>query len=154
MFIKKKKEKKTKEKSPRKPSVATLVKKLDREISLYVRLRDSRMYGYKAFKCISCGRVLPFEDGDCGHFIGRTHMSTRFDELNINFECKACNRFSSDHIIYYQRNLEKKIGKDKLEMLIARGHNSKKWTAWELEILVKHYQEENKKMLAERDGIK
>ena len=153
---KKKKQKETKEKAPRanKPSVASLVRKLDKEISLYVRLRDSRPFGYKAFRCISCGRILPFADGDCGHFIGRTRMATRFDELNINMECKACNRFSSDHIIYYQRNLEKKIGKDKLELLVARGHQTKKFTAWELEILISHYQEENKRMLAERDRLK
>ena len=146
------KKKKTKEKAPRanKPSVATLVRKLDKEFSLYIRLRDSRPFGYKLFRCISCGDIKPFEMMDCGHFIGRTHMSTRFDEDNCHGECRLCNRFSSDHIIYYQKNLEKKIGKNKLDMLIARGHQTKKWTSWELEILIKHYQEENKKMLAER----
>ena len=87
---------------------------------------------------------------DCGHFIGRTHMSTRFDEQNCHGECAGCNRFSADHMIYYARNLEQKIGKAKLDLLIARGHQTKKWTAWELEILIKHYQEENKKMLAEK----
>lgn len=149
---KKKTKEKTKEKAPRanKPSVATLVKKLDREISLYVRLRDSRAFGYKAFKCISCGQIKPFEQGDCGHFISRTHMSTRFDEANMNLECRGCNRFSSDHIIYYQKNLEQKIGKEKLEQLIARGHQTKKWTAWELEILINYYKDQNKRMLEER----
>ena len=61
-----------------------------------------------------------------------------------------CNRFSADHMIYYQRNLEKKIGKEKMEMLIARGNQTKKWTAWELQILLAHYKAENEKMLAEK----
>ena len=151
---KKKKEKKEKAPKSKKPSVASLVKKLDAEFSLYIRLRDSRPYGYKYFKCISCGRILPFEQMDCGHFVGRTHMSTRFDELDCHGECRACNRFSSDHIIYYQRNLEQKIGKAKLDLLIARGHQTKKWTTWELEILINYYKDQNKRMLAERDGIK
>lgn len=152
-YLKKKKKEKKTEKAPRanKPSVATLVKKLDKEFSLFIRLRDSREFGYKAFRCISCGQKKPFEEADCGHFIGRTHMSVRFDELDCNAECRACNRFSSDHIIYYQKNLEKKIGKDKLDQLIARGHQTKKWTAWELEILITHYKEENKRMLAEKE---
>lgn len=153
-YLKKTKKSKTKQ-APRanKPSVATLVKKLDRVFSEYIRLRDSKPFGYKYFRCISCGRILPYEEADCGHFIGRTHMSVRFDELDCNAECRRCNRFSSDHIIYYQKNLEKKIGKEKLDLLIARGHQTKKWTAWELSILITHYQEEVNKMLKERDGI-
>ena len=73
-------------------------------------------------------------------------MATRFDELNCHGECRGCNRFSPDHMIYYQRNLERLIGKDKLELLIARGKSIKKYSAWELEILIRHYQEEIKKL--------
>lgn len=77
-------------------------------------------------------------------------MATRFDEENCNGECRSCNRFSSDHMIYYQRNLEKKIGADRVDLLIARGRGTKKWTAWELEILTKHYEEEVKRMKSEK----
>ena len=42
--------------------------------------------------------------------------------------------------------LEALIGKDKLDLLVARGKQTKKFTAWELEILIKHYQEEIKKL--------
>ncbi len=148
----KRKPKKAKEKAPKpkKPSLSTLIRKLDAAFSLYIRLRDSRPYGYKAFRCISCGQIKPFEQMDCGHFIGRTHMATRFDEENCWGECSACNRFSADHMIYYQRNLEKKIGRDRLDMLIARGRGTKKWTPWELQILLTHYNEEIKKMQAEK----
>lgn len=142
--------KKPKEKKKSRPSAASLVKKLDREFSLFIRLRDSRPFGYKYFRCISCGQIKPFDQMDCGHFIGRTHMSTRFDEQNAHGECRMCNRFSSDHMIYYARNLEQKIGKTRMDLLIARGHDSKKWTAFELEFLIRHYQEENKRMLAEK----
>ena len=136
----------------KKPSVQTLVRKLDTVFSEYIRLRDSKPFGYRVAVCISCGQVKPYDQMDCGHFIGRTHMATRFDELNCHCECRSCNRFSADHMIYYQRNLENKIGKEKLDMLIARGHSTKKWTAWELEILISHYKEEVKRMKADRDG--
>lgn len=134
----------------KKIGLSPYIRKLDRIFSEYIRLRDSRPFGYKAFRCISCGQVKPYEEMDCGHFVGRTHMATRFDEENCNGECRACNRFSSDHMIYYQRNLEKKIGADRVDLLIARGRGTKKWTAWELEILTKHYEEEVKRMKSEK----
>ena len=146
----KRKPKTAKEKGkPRKPSTASLVKKLDRVFSEYIRLRDSKPYGYKYFRCISCGQIKPYEQMDCGHFIGRMHMATRFDEENCHGECRMCNRFSPDHMIYYQRNLERLIGRSRLDLLIARGKGTKKWTAWELEILCNHYSEEVKRMKSE-----
>ena len=154
-YLKKKKKEKKKEvllPKERKKSMATLVRKLDEVFSMYIRLRDSKPFGYRAFRCISCGQVKPFDQMDCGHFVGRTHMATRFDEENCSGECRMCNRFSADHMIYYQRNLEAKIGRDRLDLLLARGRGTKKWTAWELEILITHYKEEVKRMEADRDG--
>lgn len=130
----------------RKPSTAALVRKLDKIFSLYIRLRDSAAYNFKYFRCISCGQIKPFEQMDCGHFISRTHQATRFDEENAHGECRFCNRFSADHIIAYQRNLEAKIGKDRVDMLLARGRMTKKWSAFELQLLIKHYQQEVDKM--------
>lgn len=153
-YLKRKKKEKKEVKFPKSTvktkSVSSLVNKLDGVFSEYIRLRDSKPFGYKYFKCISCGQVKPYEQMDCGHFIGRKNMATRFDERNCNGECKACNRFSSDHIIYYARNLEAKIGKDKVDMLVTMGKGTKKWSAWELEILITHYKEEVKKMKQER----
>lgn len=143
----KRKPKKAKEKAPkeRKPSVQTLVRKLDKVFSEYIRLRDSKPYAFKYFRCISCNQIKPYEQMDCGHFIGRTHMATRFDEENCHGECRMCNRFSADHMIYYQRNLERLIGRERVDLLVARGKATKKWTAWELEILIRHYTEEVKR---------
>ena len=73
-----------------KKNVTTLVNKLDKVFSLYIRKRDAMPYGGRYFKCISCGRVLPFEQADCGHFWSRRHMATRFDEDNCNSECSHC----------------------------------------------------------------
>ena len=122
-----------------KRSTPSVVRKLDEIFSKYIRLRDSKAFGFQAFRCISCGQIKPFEQMDCGHFVGRTHLATRWDEDNCNGECRACNRMSADHIIYYQRNLERKIGAEKVDLLLARGRQVKKWSAWELEQLIKYY---------------
>ena len=72
------------------PGRTALVRKLDRVFSLYIRKRDSAPWGGKFFRCISCGRVMPYAQGDCGHFFSRRHMSTRFDEDNCHMECRYC----------------------------------------------------------------
>ena len=123
---------------------SSLVRKLDEVFSMFIRLRDSKPYGFTAFKCISCGQIKPFEQMDCGHFVGRTHLATRWNEDNCNGECRACNRMSADHIIYYQRNLEHKIGAEKVDLLLALGRQTKKWSEWELEQLIKYYQDQVK----------
>lgn len=116
---------------------ANLVDKLDRIFSQYIRLRDVMPNGY--FRCISCGKIKPYEQSDCGHFFSRKHMATRFDEDNCNSECKGCNRFSADHLIGYQVNLIRKIGQDRYERLVWRHNSTKKWCDFELKELIKYY---------------
>lgn len=128
-----------------------LVAKLDRIFSLYIRLRDTMPSGY--FKCISCGQIKRFEQADCGHFYGRKHMATRYDEDNCSAECAACNRFVSDHLIGYQTNLIKKIGLGRFELLGVKAHSAKKWCDFELEAMIKHYIGEVKRLSTEK-GIK
>ena len=142
--------KKPKEKGRRNPSLRSLVEKLDRVFSLYIRLRDSRAFGYRAFRCISCGAVKPFDKADCGHYYSRAKMSVRFDEDNCHAECSSCNRFKADHLIGYRENLIRKIGQKRFDILRLRSNGVRKWSAWELEELCKHYTALNEKMEKER----
>lgn len=152
-YIKKKTKKKplfekTETKVRRKPNLVT---KLDKVFSIYIRLRDAMPNGY--FKCISCGQIKRFDQADCGHFYGRKHMATRFDEDNCSAECSSCNRFVSDHLIGYQTNLIKKIGIGRFELLGVKAHSTKKWCDFELEAMIKHYTNEAKRLSSEK-GIK
>lgn len=125
-------------------SKPNLIKKLDKVFSAYIRLRDTMPSGY--FKCISCGQIKPFEQADCGHFFSRRNMSVRFDEDDCHAECRSCNRFSSDHLIGYQANLIRKIGMQRFELLSVKSHQSKHWSDFELEVMIKHYTSEVKKL--------
>lgn len=155
-WIKKKKAKKNiepdlfgvKEKKKRKPD---LVKKLDKVFALYIRLRDVMPSGYG--KCISCGRIFPFSELDCGHFHGRTHMATRFDEDNCHIECKGCNRFSADHLIRYRDNLVAKIGMSRYDRLGLLAHSQKHWMDFELQEKIDYYTKEVKRLSADK-GIR
>ena len=131
------KKKKTDKPKKRQASQATLVKKLDKVFSQYIRLRDAFPNG--TFRCISCGKIKQFEQADAGHYHSRRHMSTRFDEENVSSECRACNRFSADHLIGYRENLIRKIGMQRFQMLEIKAHQTKKWSCFELEQLIKYY---------------
>ena len=124
--------------------------KLDKVFSLYIRLRDSKPFNYRFFKCISCGEIKPFEQADCGHFHSRRHLSTRFDEDNAHAECRACNRFSADHLINYAKNLIAKIGQQKFDLLKVKAAGTSKMSDFEYEQLIKYYKALNKKLRKEK----
>lgn len=124
------------------------IKKLDRVFSEFIRLRDTMPNGM--FRCISCGKIKPYSQADCGHYHSRTHMSTRFDEENANAECRACNRFCADHLVGYRKNLIAKIGEHRLDVLEWRAHQTKKWSDFELKELIKHYQAKIKDLKGEK----
>lgn len=124
------------------------VKRLDKVFALYIRLRDVMPSGYG--KCISCGKIKPYRELDCGHFYGRMNMSTRFDEDNCHGECQGCNRVKSDHLIYYQENLIKKIGVARFSTLTERARSIRKWSDSELQELIKHYTAEVKRLSHEK----
>lgn len=121
--------------------------RLDKEFSLYIRLRDSSG-GY--FKCISCGQIKPFSQADCGHYHSRTHMSTRWDEDNAHAECRSCNRFRADHLVGYRENLIRKIGQMRFDKLAWKAAQGKKWSDFELQELIKYYKALNVKLRKEK----
>ena len=87
----------------RKPSIKTLKRKLDDVFSIYIRLRDSDDKGF--CRCISCGKIQHWEDVDCGHYVNRSHMGTRYSERNCNAQCRHCNRFMEGNIQNYRKGL-------------------------------------------------
>lgn len=150
-YIRRKKNESPKNKTSKSSSLSSLVGRLDKVFSKYIRLRDAMPSGM--FRCISCGQIKPLSQADCGHFHSRTHMSTRFDEDNAHAECKFCNRFSADHIIGYRENLIRKIGEQRFCLLDVKAHETKKWSHFELEQLIKYYRA-RVEMLQKEKGIR
>ena len=65
--------------------------KIDKPFHEYIRRSNVNSEGYGA--CISCGKGIHFGESDCGHFITRGALATRWDENNVNLQCRKCNRF-------------------------------------------------------------
>lgn len=146
--------KKKKEKTPlfkgtvsvkKKPN---LEEKLDRVFSEFIRLRDSDDQGYA--RCISCGKIVHWKDIHCGHFVNRWHQNTRFNEKNCNGQCINCNSFDEGNNIGYTRGIIKKYGYGVIDELEIQKHQYKKYSAFEYEILIKHYQQKVKELHANK----
>lgn len=135
----------TKTQSGQSISRSKAMRKADEAFSLFIRTRDAQPYEGVAFRCISCGRILPIEQADCGHYVNRQHMSLRYSEMNCNAQCRQCNRFQEGNIQDYRRGLIHKIGEQKVDLLDAQKHATNKMSAFELDLLAKHYKSETKK---------
>lgn len=122
--------------------------KLDKEFSLFIRLRDAMSNGF--FRCISCGQIKRFEQADCGHYINRQHMSTRFDEMNCNAQCRKCNRFMEGNIQGYRQGLITKYGEQRVLLLEAKKNQTRKYSDFEYKELIKYYKALNAKLRKEK----
>lgn len=129
----------------KKTSRSTATRKADEAFSLFIRTRDAQPYEGRFFRCISCGRVLPIEQADCGHYVNRSHMSLRYSELNCHSQCRHCNRFQEGNIQDYRKGLIEKIGEEKVLLIEAAKHITNKISTFELQLLAKHYKEETRK---------
>ena len=108
---------------PKKPiSRATAMRRADRAFSLYIRTRDSQKFFGKQFQCISCGRILPIEQCDAGHYVNRQHQSLRYNEFNVNGQCRHCNRFDEGNMQGYRQGLVEKHG----ELMVKQLEGSKR----------------------------
>jgi len=100
-----------------------MIQILDKVFSEYIRRRDTNggVYGMGGIlaQCITCGKIMSWKEGDAGHFVSRNHLSTRWEEKNVNFQCPACNRFKGGEQHLHGLAIDRKYGKGTAEQLQA-----------------------------------
>jgi hypothetical protein len=90
-----------------------------RHFHKFIRNRD------KNEPCISCGKYTTLQ---AGHFYSAgNHPSVRFNEDNVNGQCKKCNYFLSGNLLPYRENLIKKIGQERVDKITLNVEMSKKF---------------------------
>ena len=52
---------------------------------------------------------------DAGHFIGRQHLITRYDERNVHAQCRKCNRFEYGRQYEYSIALGQELSQELLQ---------------------------------------
>ena len=109
-------------KKERKPS--SQIKKLKEEVwalfSEWVRRSEANNQGY--CKCVSCGAIKHWKDGDAGHYIHGTGFL--IPEL-VHFQCKICNSGKHGNLIGYRAYMIQRYGEpmfDRLTFLAKRPH--------------------------------
>ena len=84
--------------------------------SEYIRQRDADEKG--VVFCISCETPFFWRYVDAGHFIPASlSLALRFDERNVNGQCKGCNKWANGSIHKYTIGLRKKYGPEIVEQL-------------------------------------
>lgn len=107
----------------------------DQWYSKYIRIKEAYENGYA--QCCTCGKILYWKDLQCGHFVSRRKIPTRFHEKNTHPQCSNCNGKNKGeqgkHAIY----IDKRYGPGTAEMLfnIAEMRGVKKHTKKELKEL-------------------
>ena len=143
----KKTEKTLTEKSKQKtrmPSLKTMRSKADSSFSKFIRTRDSYDGEYGA--CVTCGVVKPIKEMDCGHFITRKILNTRYDETNCSLQCKSCNGFYEGRKAEHGIALTMKYGEGKIEELILKSKKLIKITAVEYQAIIDYYNDKVKEL--------
>lgn len=120
--------------SKKKPiSLPRLLEKTQKTFNKWVRERD------KGLPCISCGAANPEH---AGHYFSAGHYSAlRFNEVNTNAQCLACNYHKSGNLINYRIGLVRKYGEEKVLLLenSAQLRKVAKWDRYTLEAIIEEY---------------
>jgi hypothetical protein len=120
-----------------------LKKELDEVFSKYIRSKDAKN-GW--VNCFTCDKKFEWKQTDAGHYINRKHLSTRWYEKNVKPQCWGCNRFRDGNKESFAVHLEQIYGHGILQELQALRDTHVAFKYHDLEEMIKHYQEEIKKL--------
>ena len=111
------------------PSLASLKRKTDIAFSKYIRTQDIDRNGEA--ECVTCGARLPWQRIQCGHFVSRVHLSTRFmvDPLPNAFpQCMACNVWRRGAGAEMAAYIERTFGHGSIEKILEQKRKTVKFS--------------------------
>jgi hypothetical protein len=122
-------------------SLSALITELDGHFSKFIRTRDT--VNGKVI-CFTCGKRMAYSESQCGHFIDRDQMPTRFDERNCHAVCEDCNCFDADHHGKYSQAMIKRYGVEEVQSLCRKARGLQKFFKFEILDLIEFYRSENR----------
>lgn len=110
-----------------------LMNDIDWVFSRIVRITAADKYGN--CECYTCGSKKHWSLQQCGHFVPRANMATRWDFRNVRVQDKACNEGKHGNLEVFEANLNKEhFGlPDQLREMASEPH---KWGISELKQLL------------------
>tara|TARA_R100000781_G_C3973841_1_gene91125 strand:- start:8 stop:430 length:423 start_codon:yes stop_codon:yes gene_type:complete len=133
-----------------KKSISKLKKELDKWFSLYIRLRSSNEYGIT--QCYTCSKAAHYKTGgmQCGHFQSRSHLATRFDEVNCQVQCVGCNMFKQGEQYKFALALDANYGEGTADELMYLAKTTLKMSRVDYEEKISYYKKIVNKLKKEK----
>ena len=99
--------------APKKHTQAWYKGELDRVFSIYIRKIYPKV-------CYTCNK--PAERLQCGHYISRQYLATRWSIENCRPQCWGCKGYGKGQPLIFEENLKKEYGNDLVEQMKASRH--------------------------------
>lgn len=122
----------------------TVIDDLDAIFSQVVRLSHADEHGM--VECYTCGAKKHWKLMQCGHFIPRIHMFTRFSEDNCKPQCPTCNLLKDGNLVAFAQYLERDR-QGAVEMLEEQARNVYSYDIDELKAMIGNYATRKKQLL-------
>lgn len=116
---------------------STVVKQLDQVFSQYIRRRNANLDGF--VECVTCGNVRHWKQMQAGHFMSRRKYSTRWDEMNVQVQDDACNRWRQGEQYKFALWLDENYGEGTADKLVLKSNQQVKYSTEELEEMIEDY---------------
>lgn len=114
----------------------SLLTKADLVFSRWVRQSWADDFGMVG--CYTCDVVLPWKSMQCGHFVTRSQLWTRFDKDNARPQCPTCNVTKRGNLEVYENRLIAEIGKGRVGKLKQTNLNFKMDKSYLEAVIKKH----------------
>jgi hypothetical protein len=99
---------KDKPRKQRKKTTSQLKKELDKLFSEYIRRKYANKEGQVS--CYTCGKTKHWKEMQCGHFVSRSYLATRFLESNVHVQCAGCNIFGGGKTAIFASKIDRSQG--------------------------------------------
>lgn len=128
-----------------------LVRKLDDEFSIYVRLVDCDEDGMVA--CLTCGDKHHWTDIDCGHFMPRANMATRWELKATGPQCRLCNSTVDGRRFDFAIALDNKHGAGTSSKMEILSRTERHFSETELKGMIDELRKEIKAIKIEKEMV-
>ncbi len=123
------------------PTTSKLKKKADALFSVHIRKSYADVDG--KVKCVTCGVRKHWKSMQAGHYIPRSNLSTRWEELNTHVQCMQCNVLKKGNLDEYAIFLIEKYGNNILDLLHKQKQQKLKMKHEDYEKLIEKYASED-----------
>lgn len=120
----------------KKPNRKSLIEKLDKVFSVYIRTR----YAVDEIaECYTCGKKEHWKKQHAGHFASRRHYSTRWNEYNVQVQCPSCNIWQQGMQFEFGKQLCLQYGDNFADELMIESKKIIKFTDTEIQDMITYY---------------